>query len=88
MREIVTTVTQRGQVTIPAEVRHRLGLKPRDKVAFVIDNGQVRLKPVRFTLETAYGSVDPLNRPEDFDALIRHAKEERAQRALDELQSR
>jgi AbrB family looped-hinge helix DNA binding protein len=78
MREIVTSLTQRGQVTVPAEVRRLLGLKSRDKVAFAIDNDQVRLVPATFTLESAYGSVKPRNRPEDFKALSRVAGEERA----------
>ena len=30
MKEITTTLTQRSQVTVPAEVRRLLGLKPRD----------------------------------------------------------
>ena len=36
MREITASVTERGQVTIPAEVRKALGIKARDKVSFVI----------------------------------------------------
>ncbi|MGH2460738.1 MAG: AbrB/MazE/SpoVT family DNA-binding domain-containing protein [Chloroflexota bacterium] len=82
MREIVATITQRGQVTVPAEVRRILGLKPRQKVAFTIDDGQVRLVPAGFTLETAYGSVRPLQRPDDFGQIIREAKQERAERAI------
>ena len=39
MREITTTLTQRSQVTVPAEVRRLLGLKPRDKVTFTIAEG-------------------------------------------------
>ena len=78
MKEIVTSLTQRGQVTVPAEVRRLLGLKPRDKVAFTIDDDQVRLVPASFTLESAYGSVTPRSRPADFKALSRVAREERA----------
>jgi antitoxin PrlF len=78
MKEIVTSLTQRGQVTVPAEVRRLLGLRARDKVAFAIDNDQVRLVPATFTLESAYGSVTPRNRPEDFKAVSRVVREERA----------
>lgn len=80
MKEIVATLTSKGQVTIPAEVRQRLGLKSGDKLAFEIEDDQVRIKPVTFTLESAYGSVEPLHRPEDFDQLIREAKADRATR--------
>jgi AbrB family looped-hinge helix DNA binding protein len=87
MREIITTVTERGQVTIPAEVRRRLGIKPHDKVAFAIDETEVRLLPARFTLETAFGSVKPLSKPEDFRELSRLAKEEHAAKVVGEMES-
>jgi antitoxin PrlF len=73
MKEILSTVTQRGQVTIPAEVRRLLGTKRGDKVAFQIEDGTVRLVPAKFTLASAYGSVKPLHRPEDFEAIKEEA---------------
>lgn len=82
MKELLTTITQRGQVTIPAEVRRVLGVKPKDKVAFQIEDDQVRLAPAKFSLETAYGSVNPLHRPDDFKKITRQAKEEHVQRSL------
>ena len=87
MREYVTTITQRGQVTIPAEVRRLLGAKPRDKIAFRVEGDTVRLVPVEFTLEQVFGSVTPLQRPEDFDELSRRAKDEKAMQTLREMQS-
>ena len=75
MREFTATTTTRNQVTIPAEVRRALGLKPRDKVAFTIeDDGEVRLAAV-FSLESAYGSVKPSSTPEDFDRISQNAKD-------------
>ncbi len=86
MRQITAATTQRNQVTIPAEVRRLLGLKPRDKVAFTIgDGGEVRLAPVSFSLESAYGSVTPSKRPEDFDEITRSAKEAKAEETAREL---
>jgi AbrB family looped-hinge helix DNA binding protein len=37
-------LTTRGQVTIPAPIRKLLGVGPHDKVAFVVENDQVRLE--------------------------------------------
>ncbi|MCL5256935.1 MAG: type II toxin-antitoxin system PrlF family antitoxin [Chloroflexi bacterium] len=85
MKEIITTITQRGQVTIPAEVRRKLGLRPKGKVAFRIDDGQVRLAPAEYTLESAFGSVTPQKRPEDFKRISREAKDEHAQKTVEEL---
>ena len=40
-------MTSKGQVTIPQEIRQRLGLKEGDKVIFVVEGGVTVLKPVR-----------------------------------------
>ena len=83
MREFTVTTTQRNQVTIPAEVRRILGLKPRDKVAFTIeDGGEVRLSAASFNLDAAYGSVKPSATPEDFDEISRNAKDAKAEAEL------
>ena len=82
MKTIVTTLTQRSQVTIPAEVRRLLGVKPRDKVAFTIDDGGVRLAPASFSLESAYGAVKPVEKPENFDEITSIAKEAKAERTV------
>ena len=81
MKEYTATVTERSQVTIPAEVRRLLGIKARDKVIFAIEDDQVRLLPTTFTLESAAGSVPSLGREVDPDVLVREAKEEKAERA-------
>lgn len=88
MKEILSTVTGRGQVTIPAEVRRLLGTKSGDKVAFEIEDSQVRLRPVKFTLESAYGSVTPKNRPEDFETMKEEAMEENAETVMRSLHKR
>ena len=43
MKQWLATVTMKGQVTIPAEVRQLLAIAPNDKVAFIVDGDQVRL---------------------------------------------
>ncbi len=65
MKEIITTITSKGQVTIPAEVRKHLGVKTNDKIAFVIDSeGIVRLRALRYpdvaSLRGAGGRLDKL----------------------------
>lgn len=88
MKEVIVTVTQRSQVTIPAAVRRALGIKPRDKVAFEIEDDQVRLVPAKFTLESAYGSVKPISTPENFEEISRSVKEEHADEAVRRMQRR
>jgi antitoxin PrlF len=88
LREYVATITQRGQVTIPAEVRRLLGAQPRGQVAFRVDGNEVRLVPVEFTLESVFGSVKPLQRPEDFAERSRAAKEEHVARVVRRMRER
>ena len=86
MRQFTTTTTQRNQVTIPAEVRRTLGIKPRDKVAFTLDDdGQVTISAAEFSLETAYGSVKPAPDDRDLDEIIRDAKDEKAEQTVKKL---
>ena len=85
MKQLLTTVTKRGQVTVPAEVRRLLGIRPYDKVAFTIDGDEVRLRPVEFTLETAFGSVPPLKRRLSDQEMTRIAWEDKVERTAREV---
>lgn len=85
IREPVRAVTRKGQVTIPIEIRDRLGIEPDGQVVFHVEGERVYLTPVRETLETAYGAVTPLRRPEDFQALRNRAIEEHAEQTLREM---
>ena len=42
-----STISSKGQITIPLEIRERLGVKPGDKVRFDVDvdNGVTILRP-------------------------------------------
>ena len=44
---VSSTISSKGQVTVPVEVRKRLGLHQGDKVKFVFEGGMTVLKPVR-----------------------------------------
>ena len=85
MKEIVATMTQKGQVTIPVEIRHLLGLKAKDKVAFSIDEGNIRLAPAKYTLENVFGVVKPINKPEDFKKLKQIAIKEHVKKVIEEM---
>lgn len=42
-----STISSKGQITVPQEIRQRLGLKEGDRVEFVVDNGQTVIRPAR-----------------------------------------
>lgn len=44
---LTSTVSSKGQITIPQEVRQRLGLNEGDRVVFEVESGKTVLKPLR-----------------------------------------
>lgn len=59
-----TTVTQKGQVTIPAYVRKALGLKRGDQVEFTLKKKVAQIKPAKkFSIMSLYGSLKPSVKP-------------------------
>ena len=42
-----STISSKGQVTVPVEVRRRLGIKEGDRVEFVTEDGRIYLRPIR-----------------------------------------
>ena len=53
------TMTTKGQITIPKEVRERLRLAPGDRVDFVIDDrGVFVLRPAGRTARELYGFLE------------------------------
>ena len=85
MKEMLSSVSPKGQVTLPLEIRQLLGVKPKDKVAFKVENGQVLIAPARYTLESVMGSVAPPTRTEEFERISAEAKEEYVARSAAKL---
>jgi antitoxin PrlF len=42
-----STISSKGQITVPHEIRKRLGLEPGDRVEFVVEEGRTVLRPAR-----------------------------------------
>lgn len=76
---MVTTMTVKGQVTIPKQVRSALRLAPGDGVEFAVNgNGQVvvlkaggQAAPKRDRFEAALGKAQVKWRTDDLMALLR-----------------
>lgn len=53
-----TTLTSKGQITVPREIRDRLGLKSGDKMAFtMLSDGTVIMRPKTRRLLELAGSL-------------------------------
>ncbi len=44
---LTSTISSKGQITVPVEVRRRLGLNEGDRVKFSFEEGTTVLRPVR-----------------------------------------
>lgn len=60
-----STITQKGQVTIPAAIRAALGLQPRQRVVITRDDTGVNIRPSP-DIFSLLGSIKPRSRPENF----------------------
>jgi AbrB family looped-hinge helix DNA binding protein len=85
MREILSTISSKGQVTIPSEVRKRLGVKQGDKLSFVIEDeqaeGEVRIlisAPRYSGVSALRGAAGSLKEPRSWEEMLQIAHEDRA----------
>lgn len=83
VKEFIATVTGRGQITVPAEIRRLLGTRRGDKVAFVIDDEGI----IKFTLPhypdiaSVRGAAGSLAKPLSWKEMQQIVREERTVRA-------
>lgn len=68
-----TSLTQKGQITIPIDVRKRLGLSQGDRVAFIEHEGNIVLKPIKNDVRAAFGLIQTSHSAslDDMDQAIR-----------------
>ncbi len=79
MKEIISSITSKGQVTIPVEVRRHLGVTVNDKIAFVIDSeGAVRLTVPHYpNIASLRGAAGKLDRQLSWKQMQQIAHEDR-----------
>jgi antitoxin PrlF len=72
----MSTVSTKGQVTIPVDIRKDLGLKPHDRVSFVKINGNTVIRRVKslYELKGFAGKALPIEEEERLmeEAVARH----------------
>ncbi|MBI2323121.1 MAG: AbrB/MazE/SpoVT family DNA-binding domain-containing protein [Chloroflexi bacterium] len=84
MKEVLSSVSPKGQVTLPVEIRRALGIKPKDKVAFRLERGKVEITTVPSPLQESYQAIPALEPPRSWQEIEALVAEERAQDAARE----
>lgn len=54
-----STLTSKGQATIPYFIREKLGLKPGEKIIFEEEGQKIVIKNQRRLIDELYGSLKP-----------------------------
>lgn len=58
------TVTDKGQVTVPKEIRDRLGIEPGVKLDFQVEpDGTLRVRPLKRGAANLFGLLHDAGRP-------------------------
>ncbi len=82
----ISTLTSKGQTTIPGEIRKHLKLKPGDRIEFFVEkDGRVRLIALNVDIASLGGLLAPAPRRvslEDMDRAIRKGATDRFKRAV------
>lgn len=71
----ISTLTVKGQTTIPKEIRDSLHLKPKDKLLYVVSGDAVILRPLHGSLRGLKGLFKHVvRRPVEFHKLREETK--------------
>jgi AbrB family looped-hinge helix DNA binding protein len=85
MRQAITRVTSKGQVTIPVEIRRALGIKPRDRLAFTLVDGEARVVKAESVVDRLAGSIPWPGGPIDIKRLRREFEDAMARNVRREM---
>ena len=80
----VSVLTKKWQTTIPKDIRNLLGLKPSDRIFYLIEGERVVLKPLKGNILELRGSVNTKEKPIDFKKLRGTIRKEVARRIVEE----
>jgi AbrB family looped-hinge helix DNA binding protein len=84
MKEFFSSVSPKGQITLPMEIRRHLGVKPKDKVAVKLEGQEVKLRPLGSPLDASFQAVPALRERRTFTEMAEIAREEHAQAGAQE----
>lgn len=74
-----STISSKGQITVPLEIRLRLGLKEGDRVEFVVDGERTVIRPVQAQenlFEKYIGALPAFSSKSEVNAWVRSLREE------------
>ncbi len=82
----ISTLTSKGQMTIPKEVRKALNLRPSEKVIIVVEGNRAILQPLKGNLLDIGGSVKITDREKPIE--FKKVREEVKKRVAKKIATR
>jgi len=74
------TITSKGQITIPKEIRALLGLHSGDRINFIVDeSGEVRFVPVTRDVRALKGMIRTPKKPVELEEMAATIKKRASQ---------
>jgi bifunctional DNA-binding transcriptional regulator/antitoxin component of YhaV-PrlF toxin-antitoxin module len=77
-----SSVSPKGQITLPLVVRKRWRLKAKDRVSITVEGDAVRIAPAHSPVDESYGVLPPLARPLTVEEMTEIAAEEHARETV------
>lgn len=77
-----STISSKGQITLPLEIRHRLGLKEGDRVEFVVEKNRTTIRPARLPenpFAKYVGALPAFSRVQEVNAWVRALRNEKTE---------
>ncbi|MGD8801492.1 MAG: AbrB/MazE/SpoVT family DNA-binding domain-containing protein [Desulfobacterales bacterium] len=74
------TITPKGQVTIPAEIREKMKLKPGDKITYEDTAAGILLRPSKMDMMDDFGFLQGLKKPADLETIRKSVRKEIAEK--------
>jgi len=87
MTRWTSSVSPKGQITLPAEIRQRLGIRPKDRVVIKLEDGEVRITLATSGLAASYMAVPALKQPLTWKEVEEIAHDEHAMSVMAALSS-
>ena len=84
MPRYTSSVSPKGQVTIPIEIREQFGIEPKDSVAFSVVENEITITPMKLSLQKSHQRFKSRVGPLDWKTVEQFAREEAAEYAARE----
>ena len=82
----IATITSKGQVTIPAEIREYLNLKTADRLLFLVADEKMVVEPIKKNISDLYGAVKTKKKITDFKKIRKAFIKAMAERVVSEME--